>query len=46
MNERKETPTVDPDRTEGNMKKMGGNIKEGAGNLLGDEKMKRDGQSD
>jgi uncharacterized protein YjbJ (UPF0337 family) len=46
MNERKETPTVDPDRTEGSMKKMGGNIKEGAGNLLGDEKMKRDGQSD
>jgi uncharacterized protein YjbJ (UPF0337 family) len=46
MNERRETSSVDPDRTEGSMKKLGGNLKEGAGNLLGDEKMKREGQSD
>jgi uncharacterized protein YjbJ (UPF0337 family) len=46
MNERRETSSVDPDRTEGSVKKLGGNLKEGAGNLLGDEKMKREGQSD
>jgi uncharacterized protein YjbJ (UPF0337 family) len=28
------------------MKKMGGNLKEAAGNILGDEKMKREGQAD
>jgi uncharacterized protein YjbJ (UPF0337 family) len=37
---------VDRDRTEGSMKKMGGNLKEGAGDLTGDEKMKREGQVD
>jgi uncharacterized protein YjbJ (UPF0337 family) len=37
---------MDSDRTDGSIKKMGGNLKEGAGNLVGDEKMKRDGQSD
>jgi uncharacterized protein YjbJ (UPF0337 family) len=37
---------VDHDRTEGSMKKMGGDLKEGAGKILGDEKMKREGQSD
>lgn len=37
---------VDSDRTEGSMKKMGGNLKEGAGNLLGDEKLKTEGQGD
>ncbi len=46
MNERDKTTTVDPDRTEGSMKKLGGNLKEGAGKLLGDEKMTREGQSD
>jgi uncharacterized protein YjbJ (UPF0337 family) len=46
MNERRESSHVDSDRTEGSMKKMGGNLKEGAGNLLGDEKMKREGQAD
>lgn len=46
MTERRETSHVDSDRTEGSMKKMGGNLKEGAGDLVGDEKMKRDGQSD
>lgn len=44
-NERNERG-VDSDRTEGSMKKMGGDLKEGAGSLLGDEKMKREGQSD
>ncbi|MDQ3246667.1 MAG: CsbD family protein [Pseudomonadota bacterium] len=37
---------MDPDRTEGSVKKMGGNLKEGAGDLLGDEKMKREGEAD
>jgi uncharacterized protein YjbJ (UPF0337 family) len=46
MNERKEATTVDSDRTEGSLKKMGGNLKEGAGTFVGDEKMKREGQSD
>lgn len=45
QNERNERG-VDRDRTEGSMKKMGGDLKEGAGSLLGDEKMKREGQSD
>ena len=38
--------SIDPDRTEGSLKKMGGNLKEGAGSLIGDEKMKREGQAD
>lgn len=37
---------VDADRTEGSVKQMGGSVKEGVGNLLGDEKMKREGQAD
>ncbi len=37
---------VDPDRTEGSIKKMGGDLKEGAGKILGDEKMKREGQAE
>ena len=44
MHERREG--IDPDRTEGSLKKMGGDLKEGAGNLLGDEKLKREGQAD
>ncbi|HET9427791.1 MAG TPA: CsbD family protein [Allosphingosinicella sp.] len=36
----------DADRTEGSMKKMGGDIKEGVGSVIGDEKMKREGQAD
>ncbi|QNM83997.1 CsbD family protein [Sphingomonas sabuli] len=36
----------DDDRVEGSMKQTGGEIKEGAGKILGDEKMKRDGQAD
>ena len=45
-NEERSRTSVDDDRVEGSMKKMGGNLKEGAGNILGDEKMKREGQSD
>lgn len=37
---------IDNDRVEGSAKKMGGNLKEGAGTLLGDEKLKREGQAD
>lgn len=37
---------IDEDRTEGGMKQAGGKMKEGAGKLFGDEKMKRDGQAD
>jgi uncharacterized protein YjbJ (UPF0337 family) len=46
MNDRDSDRGIDPDRTEGSMKKMGGNLKEAAGNILGDEKMKREGQAD
>ena len=45
-NEERSRTSVDDDRVEGSMKKMGGNLKEGAGNILGDEKMKREGQAD
>jgi uncharacterized protein YjbJ (UPF0337 family) len=37
---------IDEDRTEGSAKQMGGKIKEGAGKLFGDEKMKHEGQAD
>ncbi len=37
---------VDKDRVQGSGKKMGGKIKEGAGKLVGDEKLKREGQAD
>ena len=46
MTDRDDRNSIDNDRTEGSMKKMGGSLKEGAGNLVGDEKMKREGQSD
>ncbi|MGA9580406.1 MAG: CsbD family protein [Allosphingosinicella sp.] len=46
MNDRNDNSGVDPDRTEGSMKKMGGDLKEGAGKILGDEKMKREGQAE
>lgn len=46
MNHRDNENAVDPDRTEGSVKKMGGDMKEGVGNILGDEKMKREGQAD
>jgi uncharacterized protein YjbJ (UPF0337 family) len=37
---------IDEDRTEGSLKKAGGEMKEGAGKLFGDEKLKREGQAD
>ena len=46
MADRDQDRGIDPDRTEGSLKKLGGDIKEGAGKLLGDEKLKREGQAD
>ena len=46
MNDRDDNQAIDSDRTEGSAKKMGGDIKEGAGKILGDEKLKREGQAD
>ena len=40
------TAGIDHDRTEGSAKQMGGEMKEGAGKLFGDEKMKHEGQAD
>ena len=37
---------IDEDRTEGSLKQAGGKVKEGAGKLFGDEKMKREGQAE
>ena len=37
---------VDSDRTEGSLKQAGGKLKEGAGKLFGDEKMKTEGKAD
>ena len=37
---------IDEDRTEGSLKQAGGQLKEGAGKLIGDEKMTREGQAD
>jgi uncharacterized protein YjbJ (UPF0337 family) len=46
MNDHRDTKAVDSDRVDGSVKKMGGNLKEGVGSVLGDEKMKREGQAD
>ncbi|MGZ8284122.1 MAG: CsbD family protein [Allosphingosinicella sp.] len=46
MSNRDNEHAIDPDRTEGSMKKMGGNLKEGVGSIIGDEKLKREGQAD
>ena len=37
---------VDNDRVEGSATNLGGKIKEAAGKLTGDEKLKREGQTD
>jgi uncharacterized protein YjbJ (UPF0337 family) len=37
------TAGIDDDRTEGSAKQIGGEMKEGAGKLFGDEKMKSEG---
>ena len=46
MNDRDNDNAPDPDRIDGSVKKMGGNLKEAAGSVLGDEKLKREGQAD
>lgn len=46
MNHRDNERMPDSDRTEGSMKKMGGSLKEGVGGVVGDEKMKREGEAD
>jgi uncharacterized protein YjbJ (UPF0337 family) len=38
--------TMSDDRTEGSLKKMKGDLKEGAGNLTGDSKLKSEGKAD
>jgi uncharacterized protein YjbJ (UPF0337 family) len=45
-NELTETIMVDNDRVEGAAKNIGGKIKEAAGKVTGDEKLKREGQAD
>lgn len=40
------TAGIDDDRTEGSLKQTGGKIKEGAGKLFGDEKLKQEGEAD
>lgn len=37
---------VDKDRIKGSGTNLGGKVKEGAGKLTGDEKLKREGQAD
>ena len=46
MNDRNDNDRIDSDRIEGSTKNMGGSLKESGGNILGDEKMKREGQAD
>jgi uncharacterized protein YjbJ (UPF0337 family) len=49
MNDREtrdDTAGIDEDRTEGSAKQMGGKIKEGAGKLFGDAKLKHEGEAD
>ncbi len=40
------TAGIDDDRTEGSLKQTGGRLKEGAGKLFGDAKLKREGEAD
>ena len=47
MKDREQRDTgIDSDRVEGSLKQTGGKLKEGAGNVIGDEKMKREGEAD
>jgi uncharacterized protein YjbJ (UPF0337 family) len=46
MNDHDNSRAPDSDRAEGSLKNMGGSLKEGVGGVLGDEKMKREGQGD
>jgi uncharacterized protein YjbJ (UPF0337 family) len=43
---RDENVGIDPDRTEGSLKQVGGKLKEGAGKLVGDSKMETEGKAD
>lgn len=40
------TAGIDDDRTEGSLKQTAGKMKEGAGKLFGDEKMRDEGEAD
>lgn len=40
------TAGIDDDRTEGSLKQTGGKMKEGAGKLFGDAKLKHEGEAD
>src|SRR5690606_21005446 len=42
----KEAPMPDHDRGEGSAKQMGGKVKEAAGDLTGDQKLKAEGKAD
>ena len=46
MDDRGTRTGIDSDRTEGSMKQAGGKLKEGAGALFGDEKLKNEGRAD
>ena len=46
MDDRDTRTGIDPDRTEGSMKQAGGKLKEGAGALFGDQKLKNEGRAD
>ena len=46
MDDRETRTGIDPDRTEGSMKQASGKLKEGAGALFGDEKLKNEGRAD
>jgi uncharacterized protein YjbJ (UPF0337 family) len=45
MDDRDTRTGIDSDRTEGSMKQAGGKLKEGAGALFGDEKLKNEGRA-
>lgn len=46
MSHDRDNAGIDSDRTKGSLKQMGGNLKEGAGKLVGDEKLRREGEAD
>jgi len=37
---------IDSDRTDGSAKQLGGKLKEGAGSLIGDQKLEAEGKAD
>lgn len=45
-NDEDDAMTVDKDRVEGSATNLGGKVKEGAGKLTGDEKLKNEGVAD